>query len=248
MKDLSVKIKNHPLMKGEFLFITVVCIFIIVFGFISSVIVFLWTFYEIEAYKLSFCLSSSCIGNFADSFEFVFIILKITGASLAGIFTLGTLGVAVSNYVTSKKAFATSNHIAHLNIFREYVSSEVYKRDLLSGKSFDALKWYNLIFNESSVGIFTISNDYYDFLKRVNKQIEFSNNLKIRKAEGGYRYTHHQTNMIDILSCAGIQLNRLSRIDFYNVESQVFDLIDTINSSYCMIDMNRYNLVERLYE
>lgn len=248
MPSLINKIKKHPLLKGEFLFIAWVCVFLVVLGLMSSFIVFLFTFFEIHAYESRFCLSSSCVGSFVDDFKYVFVILKFTGASLAGAFTLGTLGVAASSYVSNKKAFATSNHISHLSIFKSYVESEVSKRSLLSENSFDVVKWYNLIFGESSRGVFSVSEDYFLFMGRLNSEINYSNGLKERKSDGGFRYTEHQGRMIELLQCAGINLNRLSRIDFHNVEGQVLDLINNINSSYCMIDMSKHSLIERLYE
>ena len=221
-------------------------IFVALAGCVMSLTVFVFTGFEEGVFSLKLCFTDSCIKNFSSHYQYTLMIVSNTGSLLAGLVTFGGIAIALLSYVGTARASALNNHIAHMSIFFNYIYGEVDKRDRLSRSSFDVLKWYNLIYKNSSVGDVYVSENYKKFIAELNKTIIFSNELVSKKEDGGYRYTQHQRNVMDKLLEAGITLKSLPRLDFHEVEGQLFDLIKTINDSFCQ-SRDGFEIVERKY-
>lgn len=210
-------------------------------GTAFAIIVFFKTAEKSDAFSQNMCFAGSCIENFAETFSQALAILNITGSLLGGVATLGGIIVALLSYINTAKSTAVSNHIAHLNIFITYIHGEIDKRDRLSKQGFDIMRWYNLMYQNSANGSLEISEDYKIFLKRLNADLNESNDLVKRTEHGGYRYKHHQENMKKRFTELGIELHSLPRLDFYEMESQLFAILCNVNDSFC-----RAGTVEKL--
>lgn len=215
-------------------------------GVLIFFIIFFVTGFEEDIFDLPFCLSNSCVGYFAKAFSSALAVLSVTGALVGGLVTFGGIVVALLSYVGATRASALSNHISHLSIFSNYVYGEIDKRDRLSRGSFDVLRWYNLIYNKSRLGELLISGDYILFMSKLNCLISGSNSLIERVESGGYRYKPHQESMKNLMLEIGVSLDYLPRTDFYEVEGQLFDLIKTVNMSFCQSERG-LALLERKY-
>lgn len=196
-----------------------------VFVFVSSG--FAGPFHE------EFCFSNECYLDFYNGFEAAFLL----GASLIkfilGLATVGGILVALLSYVSTQDANALSNHLSHFSVFQNYVKSEIDRRPLVSLSSVDILKWYNFIFSESRSGVTTVSDEYVDFVKSLNKKIYYSNRQALYAENGSFRYVPHQSRIIEALSPIGINIDRAPRNHFFEAEQDMFSVIRAVNSEFC---------------
>jgi hypothetical protein len=186
-----------------------------------------------EGFSREFCFSNDCYLEFFEIYKAAFLLGEVMTKLVLGGATIGGILIALFSYVNTQKVNALSNHLSHLAVFQEYMSSEIEKRPLVSGSSVDVLRWYNYIFSESRYGVTDVSDEYQKFIKSLNREIKASN-LQASHAEGGsFRYVPHQTRVIEVLSQVGICIDRAPRNHFFETEQEVFSLIRSINKEFC---------------
>lgn len=189
-------------------------------------------------YSLSFCISFQCIDTvfvaIASVISLIELLIKILVASV----TIFGVYHALNNYLSSIDASRSNIHLTHLNTFKHYLISEVEAHDRLKIKSFNTFKWYNIAFPLSSKGKLDIGNDYKNWIDDLNSQVENSNNMINGTTPKGFDYKEHQTRIILVLTKVGIKLPRLPRNDFYELEGEIFHLINKINQEYCFLNKN----------
>jgi hypothetical protein len=180
-----------------------------------------------------YCLNRECVGYFLETFDSPLLISKGTLDVLVGIATIGGIIVALLSYLSSASTSALTNHIAHFSVFQSYVAGEIKNRNRLSPSSIDILVWYNLIFSTSRSGKTDVSKDYLEFISELNSLIDQSNSQAVHATTGSFRYKPHQERIINHMKRAGLELYFSPRNDFFEIEGQVFSLIDRINQSFC---------------
>ncbi|MBW4190957.1 retron Ec48 family effector membrane protein [Enterobacter bugandensis] len=247
MKDFF---KNYLLLKkidSHALRILLLCLITIIsLGTILFVISFISTGMQEGFFRRDFCFHNSCILNFTKGYSQSILILQATFILLGLVASIGGIIVALLGYTNSVSVSALGNHISHFKIFQEYLSYEINKRDRLSASSFDIFKWYNIIFNKSRSGSTSISQDYCNLILKINSTISDSNTACSQAKSGSFSYVKHQNKITTLLRDFGIIQPRLPRNDYYEVEDQVFELIDNINREFCY-SSSIEPLVKRLY-
>ncbi|HEK2789087.1 retron Ec48 family effector membrane protein [Proteus mirabilis] len=238
---LLERIDSPPLRYLLLCLITIISLGIILF--ITSLF---FTGIQEGFFSRSFCFHNTCISNFTKGYSQSILILQATFILLGLVASIGGIVVALLGYTNSVSVSALGNHISHFKIFQEYLSYEINKRDRLSPSSFDIFKWYNIIFNKSRSGSTSISQDYRDLIIKINSAITESNNACSHAKSGSFSYVKHQINITTLLRDFGITHPRLPRNDYYEVEDQVFELIDNINREFCY-SSSIEPLVKRLY-
>lgn len=229
MNKLKAKYLHDP----RFFILTASVLIVALSGFSLSLLVLISTIISDNLANFEFCLQNSCVSFFLKKISNSLLILSATGGIIAGIITLGGISIALLSYQNSVKTSALTNHLAHLSIFTSYVRGEIEKRSRLSITSIDTLKWYNFIYPNSKTGRLEVSEKYANFIRSINCTISASNDLYSGANQEKYLYKTHQGLMIDKMKDVGFSLNRLPRLDFNEVESQLLDLIYTINRSFC---------------
>lgn len=235
------KIDSGPLRALLFCLIS-----IILLGILLFVTSFISTGIHEGFFSRGFCFHNTCILNFTKGYSQSILILQATFILLGLVASIGGIVVALLGYTNSVSVSALGNHISHFKIFQEYLSYEINKRDRLSASSFDIFKWYNIIFNKSRSGSTSISQDYCDLIIKLNNVISESNTACTRAKSGSFSYVKHQNDITTLLRDFGIIHPRLPRNDYYEVEDQVFELIDNINREFCY-SSSIEPLVKRLY-
>lgn len=182
---------------------------------------------------LDICFSNSCVQNFASIFSSSFKVLEIGASVSLGITTVYGIYIALQNYISHQETTKFSNHLANYQLFKSFVSTEVENTHRLSAKAINTFKFYNLIFPKSREGILTPSESYKYFLYELDSVINNSNTKIIDLKLGEFKYKPHQQNIKILLCKAGIEVEYLPRRDFYEIESDVFKLIDRVNSEFC---------------
>lgn len=191
------------------------------------------TMWNSEMLADKFCLTNVCIKNWSDAHEYPLAIAKATSDFLVAIATAGGIVVALLSYFSSVGNAALANHISHYSTFQSYLNSEISKRNRISPASIDTFLWYNLIFPESKDGRMLVSQEYKKFLHELNDALTLSNNQVAKVTEESFRYKPHQERVQAHLRKAGIEISLQPRIEFYEIEGQVFSLIACVNKAFC---------------
>lgn len=202
-------------------------------GLVISATTFVATGVQDGAFSRPFCLTNECATEAANLFVQSLEILKSTVGLLSAIATVGGILVALLGYLNSASVSALGNHIAHFNVFQSFLASEIARRHLVSPASVDVYMWYRTIFHQSRSGVTAVSSRYVGLIEDIANEIERSN-LQAKKAhEGSFRYVEHQNRIIEALAGVGITLTRHPRIDFFQVERELFSLISSVNAAFC---------------
>ncbi|MDL2042876.1 retron Ec48 family effector membrane protein [Vibrio parahaemolyticus] len=206
---------------------------IAIFGVLTLAWSFFSTMVETKSYELELCFTSECLVNakeiYKPQIELLFGIVSLAGT----VATVGGIIVAVHTYMNNVSTNALSNHIAHLQVFQDYVMIELGKHDRLSISSVDVYGWYNSIFTESTQGRVHVSDSYKLSVQSINDVILQSNAESQTAENGSFRYKQHQTRMTSTLNNFGINMGYHPRNDYFEIEGQVLALISSIHNAFC---------------
>lgn len=184
-------------------------------------------------FQSPFCWKSTCVKDYLGATEQAFIIAKATLDLGVAIATIGGIFVALLSYFSTSTNAALTNHIEHLKVFGEYLEAEISKRDRLSSQQIDTLFLYGKIFNKSRLGKTTVSNDYAHFVEKLNALIGESNERSVVGTPGGFSYNDHQRRIRDHMANAGVIVYMAPRNDYFEMEGQLFSLLNRISQSFC---------------
>lgn len=200
-------------------------------GLLSSLIIFSVSLYEVR--NLDFCLRPGCLNNFLTFHREAIQVFSWTISFLVSYSTIGAIVVALLSYVNSVSSSALGTHISHYKVFQEYLGFELARKSRLLLSSINSLQWYNVIFNKSRLGSTTVSDQYKEKIIGINILISDSNDKASTANNGSFSYKEHQGRMIKELIDIGIRIERAPRNDFYAVETEVLELISSINLEFC---------------
>ena len=229
-------------MHSLFSILATIFFFGVLFSALSAVAVMLAD--EITSHKL--CLKNECLANLATLYSAPIAILKFFIDLLMFSATIGGIFIALMNYLSSVNTSRFTNHISHLTLFQSFFIEEVRKRERLSLSSFDTHKIYSMIFPGSRDGVLIPGLPYSEFISKLNSAIDESNE-KFRKGSiPPFNYQQHQSKMIECLNGIGFSLQYMPKIDFYEIENQIIDLLETINKSF-LGDRDKLTITKRIY-
>ncbi|WP_448106424.1 retron Ec48 family effector membrane protein [Pseudomonas azerbaijanoccidentalis] len=219
---------NPSLKRLVFLLISIGAI-----GFALSICLFVLVGVAGGVFSLPFCFRDDCFILFFSKISSAVYLAKLTVDLIVFVATIGGIVVALLSYLSSMASSRFANHISHLTLFQAFFIEEVRKRDALVLSSFDIHKLYSMIYEGSRGGVMTVSSPYLLFIGSLNSVIAASN-LKATKAFGGaFIYQEHQARMIAVLEQLGFTLQHMPKKDFYEIETQVLSLLDSVNGSFC---------------
>lgn len=215
-------------------------------GFLVSAVIAGSIVFADEIYRLPICFSNKCFLRFYEYFSSAFTVAKSTLDLIGVVATVGAIFVGLLSYLSALRSSHFTNHVSHLTLFQGFFVEEIRKRDLLALSSFDVHKIYGLIYGGSRSGDMSVSGAYFSFIGSVNAVIGESNFRSFKASKGPFIYKDHQSRMIDVLALIGFDLQFMPKKDFYEIELQVFSLIDAISNSFCGGDA-RAKLDARMY-
>ncbi|EPK8020286.1 retron Ec48 family effector membrane protein [Providencia rettgeri] len=233
---------------------------ILVFSVVICVVSIAWTVVSSKLYERGFNLSSHGIDNLYKEIKWSLSIIEVafwvitTFITVVGVvIALNTYElnannnrIALDTYQLNAKNTVITNHISHFGMFKDYVNTEINKRDMLKSDKINIFCLYNLMFPKSRSGELNISQDYIEFMSGVEGIINSANNC-ITSTAGKYNYKVHQRNLIDKFSEAGITLNNGPKNTFISLENEIFGFIDNINSAFSNISINKLSNIPRNY-
>jgi hypothetical protein len=194
----------------------------------------------------TFCFTNKCLETTMTLFSASIKIFQGLLIVVTSVATIGGIFLALKSYINTHSSSILHNHISHLSLFKDFILGELDKRDKLHISSFDIFKWYNLIYKESKSGSMNISNKYVDDINSINIVIESSNQRVSKATNGSFIYNNHQDALISVMLPLGVKMSRLPRNNFYEVETQLLELISVINIEFCS-DTDIPELQKRYY-
>lgn len=215
-------------------------------GFTLFLLMSITIFFADHLYQLPFCFANKCFVNLYERYSSALIVAKTTLDFIVVLATVGAIFVALLSYLSTLKSSYFTNHISHLTLFQSFFVEEVRKRDLLSMSSFDPHKIYGLIYAASRSGDMSLSQGYFDFIEMLNKVILDSNFKSFKASKGPFIYKEHQAEMIGVLEQIGFDLQFMPKKDFYEIETQILSLLDSVSNSFCGGN-TRTKLERRIY-
>ncbi|MGB0895523.1 MAG: retron Ec48 family effector membrane protein [Parashewanella sp.] len=206
--------------------------------FVLVILIFkiLYIFWSNSFFSRDFCLEANCIDDFFIQFKGVVSIIEFFGKLIIPLVTGTGVYLALKNYINTTETSRLSVHLSHQNTFKDYLLSEIEKETQISAKSIDVLKWYNLAFPHSRNGSIEIGKDYLKHIDKINTEIGNSNALFTGEVVKVFRYNEHQTRIINELRKIGIYVDRMPKKDFFEVENELFQLMNKVNRELCRLD------------
>lgn len=198
-----------------------------------SLFSYLYTLKDVGWQSLKFCLRSECVEQFEIIFSGPIKIVK-SGLIFLGLSVSGSgVIVALMTYRLSVKSAALSGYIGHLNLFRSYMDGELKGCPNISVASIDSYKWYDLMFPDAPLGRVFVSKNYVRLVVSVKRELETTSALLSASGQKTrYDYKEHQSRLINALLPFGINITRMPRNNFFEAESQIVGLIDSINRTF----------------
>lgn len=216
-----------------------------------SIAIIVSTNQELSKHELSkeeiWCFSNNCIESILNNYSSIGKIIDAAIKFSALVTAIISIVIALSSYLNSSKFNALSNHISHLSTFSHYVNQEAQKLQKIDQKSINSFKWYNEIFKNSRNGLLDISEQYKIKILDIDNQIKKSNTLFKSKKVEEFRYRDHQKRIINSIKEIGIEICTSPRVDFNEVEEDVFLLISRVNDEFCY-SADALNLTKREYK
>lgn len=220
-------IKNIP----PILFVYILLGFLLI-PFLIILIYVLCIFPWRELFADSFCFSVSCVERISKNYLSPFSWYSSWLAVLYNITTILGVAIAVLTYYSNVQSQAISNHFSNVDLFKNYVEEEILKRDWLSVASFDLMVWYLAIYPDSKKGDMKCSPNYRELINEINSTIRKSNQGIYDGKIVGYRFVKHQKISNVLYRKIGIKIKETNRLSYYEVEGQLLDLIECVNSSF----------------
>ena len=220
--------------------------FLLIYLAISISILLAYSLYKLNTnglMEMSICFKEKCFSTFFQSLQGLIGIFDFLLSTIVAIVTVFGVYFALITYINSIKTSRTNIHLIHLTTFKEYILSELEGNNQLSTKSFDIFKWYNLIFPYSRDGSIDVGKSYLEIIDNFNRNIRLSNDTY---SSADFPYIKHQKRMISQFRTLGITINLMPRNDFYEIEKQLFKLIEKTNEEYCFMN-GKGKLIKRTY-
>jgi hypothetical protein len=228
VNDFFDKNKDNLLFKIIF-FYSILSVFLIVttmfFDYLDS-----------GVYYAEFCLNTKCFKELFSSFADVIPLFSFLLNTLLAVVTIFGVTAALKSYLNTTNTARLNVHLIHLNTFKEYILLELEVEPRISKKSVDILKWYNIAFPYSRDGSLVVGEAYIVLIDEIKSEIGLSNNIFTGANISVFKYNEHQSRIISTLSSLGVHVSRMPKKDFFEIESEIFNLINKVNKELCLLD------------
>lgn len=205
-------------------------------SYASFALLFVYTVFiyiDSDFHSKNICFKTACVKSFFSTFNSFSDLIDTLSKVI--VTTATALGVyyALMNYLSSSSTSNANVYLQHLNMFRTYIFDESIKDSKVNVKSINIIKWYNLAFPNSLQGSLTVGDGYKDKIISLIKTVKNSNSKLDGNNPEKFDYNKHQAEMINSLKEIGIEIQRLPKNDFFEVENCLIRLINNVNLEIC---------------
>lgn len=207
-------------------------------GLATAFLVFALTM-DFHSWEPDLCLRTECVDYFEEIHAGAVSIIEWTFSILAGVITLGGVIVALLSYTNTRSATVLGNYLSHLEIFRSFIDIERTRRPLLAPESIDTFTMYEKLFSNPKAGDFEVSPDFIEDYSKLRHELDRSNSRAKRASDPSedgwarFEYRDHQKRVILALSQLGVKLDKLPRVEYFQIEDQALDLISGVTRTFC---------------
>lgn len=204
-----------------------------------AILISIWFFIAIGIEKGLFneqiCYSYSCIRKFIIGYMPVYSFMSDILKFIAGLIAILVAFTAVKTYQLSVKNNVLSNHIAHFDMFKSYLNEELDKLPRIDKRSIDVFRFFVFIFPASAKGDFIPSDQYVQFINKINQIIKnLENKYSSEKSAVFNPFKDHQSELKEVLMQCGLDIAlKPNQTDFFRVEFDVYELLRKVNECFC---------------
>ncbi|WP_351189344.1 retron Ec48 family effector membrane protein [Shewanella sp. TB4-MNA-CIBAN-0142] len=210
------------------------------FSAVLIIAVVLFDYFDSGMYSDDLCTNTKCFKDFFSTFSGFVPLFSFLLDTLLSIVTILGVAAALKNYLNTTSTARLNVHLMHLNTFKEYILLELEVEPRISKKSVDILKWYNVAFPDSRNGSLLVGCEYISLIGEIKDDISLSNNIFTGGNISVFKYNEHQSRIILTLSNLGVYVSRMPKKDFFEIESEIFSLINKVNKELCLLDSTHY--------
>ena len=178
-------------------------------------------------------------------------LIDITLSFFAFIITFLGVWAALVTYTTTASANITNANNAHFQNFKIFVEKEIENNCLNCLKKVNIFVLYNELFGRTgrSQGLVGVSDEYKQWVIKLVAIVDSANNNYINRHVNDLNYTYqkHQTIIIEHFEKIQIHLDRSTKTGFYQLESEVFNFINTLNLDFCFLTDEQFAMAKREY-
>lgn len=219
------------------------------FGFIYLLlaITVINQFFSDPSLNWSFCFSNKCLEVVSRNFEYKLIIFKELTIFFALCLTAIGVRTGLQTYKLSLENSILSNHNDNLKVFIDFCNCEVVKYELLDASKINYYELYNVFYPNSREGKFYNFEILEDNLCLLKKEIIISNvEYQEREVNRAFKFRKHQGRIIKLAAKFGFNIDFRNRVDFYKIESQIYNFIDSLILNFST-EIEGISTVERKY-
>ena len=195
------------------------------------------------------CIKKSCIDYFMQEQKYTIVLIINTLSFVAFIVTAIGVYTAIHTYISTVSANISNANNNHFQNFKMFVESEIKNKNSI--RDINIFVLYNEIFGREKreIELVSTSETYKLWILNLIKIIENANKNYTDKHtnKNNYTYKKHQTIVIEHFEKIKIPLPRSTRTGFYQLETEVFSFISTLNHDFCLLIDDKYKIVDREY-
>lgn len=197
-----------------------------------SSVTFLSVGFGDEYFSRRLCFESGCWEEFVNLFSLP-IALLVNGIKLLVAYSaIAGILVAVNTYVETRRMAVSQVHFSDAAAFKSFVNSAISKKHYLTPDKVSIETWYAMMYPGSRGGDLSLSSDYQNLLEELRAFSDKTDAL-ILKAGRGYRHDRYHGAVIGKLRRLGFDLSSYSRLDFFSLERESYELINDVNAAFC---------------
>lgn len=178
------------------------------------------------------CFGAGCWEEFCRLFSLPLVVVEYSLKIVVAYSAAFGILVAVKNYIETRRVATSQVHLANRSAFESFVSSRVARCRHLTPASISIDAWYSFMYPGSNRGDLEPNVEYIDLMRDIRRLVARTDAL-IMKVGRGYRHDRYQGPIMDKLSKLGIDISGCSRLDFFALERESFQIINEVNRAFC---------------
>lgn len=178
------------------------------------------------------CFGRGCWEEFSSLFSLPLVVLEYSVKLIVAYSAAFGILVAVRSYLETKRVATSQVHLASRAAFEGFVSSRTARLRHLTPGVVSVDTWYSFMYPGSNRGDLELNPAYVALMHDIRRFVGRTDAF-IEKVGRGYRHDRYQGPIMEKLLNVGIDISGTSRLDFFSLERESFQLINDVNRVFC---------------